>query len=138
MKTVGYFEGTDSGLLTAIVANGFCTLPLANEWDGHGKQASLIEPNEVDLIIGYLHKVIPPLKMCKDTKEPLPIDDDEYRGIRPSDLLFRAKAYNIQVFIVAPKGYHDEAKKLLGEAFECVDLVDPEDLDKKVRELLGF
>lgn len=138
MKTVGYFEGTDSGLLTTIVANGFCTLPLANEWDGHGKEASLIEPNEVDLIIGYLHKVMPPLKMRKDTKELLPLTDDEYRGIRPSDLLYRAKAYNIQVFIIVPEEYHDEAKRLLGEASECVTLVNPDDLEKKVREYLRF
>ena len=33
MKTVGYFEGTDSNALTKLVADGFGTLPLANEWD---------------------------------------------------------------------------------------------------------
>ncbi|MHA3964276.1 MAG: hypothetical protein AM325_012150 [Candidatus Thorarchaeota archaeon SMTZ1-45] len=139
MKIVGYFEGTDSGVLTKIVASGFCTLPLANEWDGHGKNASHIEPGQIDLIIGYLHKLLPPLGTCEDENaKAAPMGVDIHRGFRPIDLLYPAKAYNIPVLVVVPRDYHKEAKDLLGEAAEFATIVTPEDLEKKVREILEF
>ena len=59
MKTVGYFEGTDPILLTEIVAKGCGTLPIANDWDGHGKIASHLEAGEVDLIeSSYRHECV--------------------------------------------------------------------------------
>lgn len=139
MKIVGYFEGTDSDLLSKIVASGFCTLPLANEWDGHGKNASHIEPGDVDMIIGHLHKLLPPKKKCEDGSTPVaPVAVDLFRGFRPIDLLYPAKAYNIPVLVVVPKDYHKEAKDLLGEAAEFATIVAPINLEKKVREILGF
>ena len=101
MKTVGYFDGTDSMLLTKLAANGHSTFPLGNEWDGHGKIAMNLEPGEVDLIISYLHKLLPP----KDAiKGPIP---------SPVNLLFRAKTYNIPVFVVVPTELHKKSKNLL-------------------------
>ncbi len=139
MKIVGYFEGTDSQLLTKIVASGFCTLPLANEWDGHGKNASHIEPGDVDLIIGYLHKLLPPLRECEDkSTKTITMGVDIHRGFRPIDLLYPAKAYNIPVLVVVPSEYKEEAKELLGEAAEFAIIVSPSDLEKKVREILEF
>ncbi len=139
MKIVGYFEGTDSQLLTKIVASGFCTLPLANEWDGHGKNASHIEPGDVDLIIGYLHKLLPPLRKCEDeSAKTTTIGFDTHRGFRPIDLLYPAKVYNIPVLVVVPNEHHREAKGLLGEAAEFVTIVSPSNLEKKVREILEF
>jgi hypothetical protein len=126
MKTVGYFDGTDSKLLTKIAANGFCTFPLGNEWDGHGKIVTNLEPGEVDLIITYLHKLLPP----KDVDEgPIPT---------PVNLLYRANTYNIPVYVVVPEDLQKKAKKLLGEAAGFVELVTPENLDDKVRKTLGF
>lgn len=126
MKTVGYFDGTDSILLTKLAAHGFCTVPLGNEWDGHGKIAAFIEPGEVDLIIAYLHKLLPP----KDAeKRPVPT---------PVNLLFGAKTYNIPVFVIVPEGLHEEAKKRLGEAADFVRIIAPSNLEAAVRKELDF
>ena len=35
-KIVGYFEGTDSTLLTALVCDGYDTVPISNGFDNHG------------------------------------------------------------------------------------------------------
>ena len=40
MKVVGYFDGTDSSLLTKLVIKGYGTIPIANDYDGAGKIAS--------------------------------------------------------------------------------------------------
>jgi hypothetical protein len=126
MKTIGYFDGTDSALLTKLAASGFCTFPLGNEWDGHGKIASHLEPGEVDLIIAYLHKLLPPRDMVK---RPIPV---------LMDLLYPAKTYNIPVLVVVPKEFHKKAESLLGEASEFVNIVAPGDLEEKVRKILDF
>ena len=124
-KTVGYFDGTDSTLLTKLAANGFCTVPLGNEWDGHGKIATHIEPGEVDIIIAYLHKLLPPKD---EEKRPVPT---------PVNLLYRAKTYEVPVFVVVHKELQKKAKKLLGEAAGFVKFVTPEDLDAEVCKSLG-
>ncbi|UCH05285.1 MAG: hypothetical protein JSW05_03740 [Candidatus Thorarchaeota archaeon] len=133
MKTVGYFEGTDPHLLTEIVAKGCGTLPLANDWDGHGKIASHLEPGEVDLIIGFLHKLVPPERLpTKGTGHAL----EEYRGMKPLDLLYRAKSFEIPVLVVVPSGQHKAAKKVLSEVQDFVEVVSPDDLDGRVQEIL--
>jgi len=125
MKTVGYFDGTDSTLLTKLAANGFCTMPLGNEWDGHGKIATHLEPGEVDIIVAYLHKLLHP-------------KDEERRPIpTPVNLLYRAKTYGIPVFVVVPKDLQKKSKKLLGEAADYVKFVAQEDLDAEVCKYLG-
>ncbi|MHA1577162.1 MAG: hypothetical protein ACTSU3_07360, partial [Candidatus Thorarchaeota archaeon] len=136
MKTVGYFEGTNSVLLTELVARGFGTLPLANDWDGHGKIASHLAPNDVDLIIGYLHKIVAPKHGTPKKEKPhLPPDISGYRGLSPFDLLYQAKSYSIPVLVIVPAEHHDAAKELLGKAIDFVTLVRPEELEEKVREL---
>ncbi|MFW9769793.1 MAG: hypothetical protein ACFFF9_10280 [Candidatus Thorarchaeota archaeon] len=124
MKTVGYFDGTDSILLTKLAAQGFCTVPLGNEMDGYGKIASFIEPGAVDIIIAYLHKLLPP---HKDDKRVIPT---------PVNLLHAANSYNIPIFVIVPKELHKEAKKQLGEAADFVRMVTPEDLEEEVRKEL--
>ena len=119
MKIVGYFDGTSSDLLTELVARGFGTLPLANDWDRHGKIVSHLSPGDVDLIIGYLHKIVGP-------------------GLSPFDLLYHAKGYDIPVLVIVPAEHHDAAKELLGKAIDFVTLVRPEELEEKVRALLGY
>jgi hypothetical protein len=126
MKTVGYLAGTDSNLLTKLVASGFRTLPLSNEWDNHGKIASHLEPGEVDLIITYLHKLLPGRETVKGL---LPA---------PLDLLYPAKAYNIPVLVVIPKEFHKEGAKILGEVVNFAEIVSPEELEEKVRKILDF
>ncbi len=126
MKTVGYFDGTDANLLSKLAASGFCTLPIGNEWDNHGKVASHLEPGEVHLIITYLHKLLPAREVVK---KAIPI---------PMDLLYPAKTYNIPVLVVVPEGYQKEAKKVLGEVSEFVEIIAPDSLEEKVREILKF
>ncbi len=137
MKIVGYFEGTDPFVLTRLVAEGFGTKPLANPWDNHGKIASRIEPGEIHLIIGYLHKMLPPVGKKETRDHPT-----EKMGIHPPkdstplDLLFPAKSNNIPVLILAPVDCLDEARELLGDAAEFVTFVIPEELEKTALEIL--
>jgi hypothetical protein len=138
MKTVGYFEGTDPACLTRLVSEGFGTLPLANGWDGHGKLASHIEPGEVDLIIGYLHKLLPPKRSpSKEEKKGVTTIINPPNDKTPFDLLFSAHSYNIPILIIAPDDCHDEARKLLGEAIKYVEFVTSETLCQKALEKLG-
>ena len=53
-----------------LVANGFGTLPLGNDWDGYGKNASHLEPGTVDLIIGPLHKIVTPARPLSEKEIP--------------------------------------------------------------------
>ena len=41
-KRVGYFDGTNPGLLTAVICAGHDTIPIANGLDNHGQHARLI------------------------------------------------------------------------------------------------
>ena len=51
-KSVGYFEGTDSKLLTALVCDGYDTLPVSNGFDNHGMHVRLInDQNRFDLLV---------------------------------------------------------------------------------------
>jgi hypothetical protein len=135
MKTIGYFDGTPPDVLTNLVADGYGTLPLANEWDGHGKNASHLEPGDVDLVMGYLHKLMPPgRKSTKDLKDQVALD--MYRGMLPFDLLYPCKTYGIPVLVIVPTECQKEAKELLGEAAVFVTIVTPEELQKKAIALL--
>ena len=134
MKIVGYFDGTDSILLTKLVARGFGTIPIANDWDGAGKIASLIEPGDVDVIVGYLHKVVAPIREEKEKSgKTRPI----HRGLTPYDLLYRVKTFEIPALIIASKDDRKAAKKALGKAADFVTIVTPEDLEGKILEILG-
>ncbi len=126
MKTVGYFDGIDSVLLTKIAASGFGTVPLGNEWDNHGKIASHLQPGEVQLIISPLYKLLPPPGFVERV---IPYT---------MDLLFPAKANSIPVLVIIPEGVHEKGKKLLGEAAEFVKIVTPDALEEVVREILEF
>ena len=131
MKIVGYFDGTDSHLLTKLVAKGYGTIPIANDWDGAGKMASHLEPGDVDLLVGYLHKVIAPVREDLSGKTPR-----LYRGLTAYDLLYRAKTFDIPTLIIAPKEDHKAAKKVLGKAAAFVTVVAPEDLEEKALAIL--
>ncbi len=126
MKTVGYFDGIDSALLTKIAANGFGTVPLGNEWDNHGKIASHLQSGEVHLIISHLYKLLPPPGFIERV---IPYT---------MDLLYPAKVNKIPVLVIVPKEFHEKGKKLLGEAAEFAKIVTPDALEEAVREILEF
>ena len=49
-KTVGYFEGTDSPLLTALICDGYDTIPISNGYDNHGAHVRMInQESQIDL-----------------------------------------------------------------------------------------
>jgi hypothetical protein len=59
MALIGYFEGTDSQLLTRLVARGHDTLPLSNGVDNYGLYVRDISKKDgIDIVIGYLHKAM--------------------------------------------------------------------------------
>ena len=125
MPRVGYFEGTDPLLLTKLAAEGVETLPLANTWDGHGKFANHLSKGEVNVIVGYLHKVIP-AESLRTASLPLMLDS----------LLSASKVHNIPVLLIVPANLHDKAKKILGDIGSTIQIVAPEQLEAQVRKYL--
>jgi len=120
MARVGYFEGTDPLLLAKLAAEGVETLPLANTWDGHGKYVNHLSKGEVNVVVGYLHKVIP-------------VEQDR---MTPADLLFACRNFDIPVVIVVPAALRDKAKKILVNAGPNVYISAPEELETQIRKYL--
>lgn len=109
MVTIGYMEGTDSGLLTKLAAAGAETLPLGNGWDGHGQYVAHLNVGDgVNAVVGYYHKFVP----LKDS------------NLTPADLLKSCKICGIKVFVIADKAYHDKVKQALGEVASDATVMD--------------
>ena len=120
MARVGYFEGTDPLLLSKLAAEGVETLPLSNGWDGHGKYVNHLGKGEVNVVVGYLHKVIPA----------------EQEQMRPADILFACKNFDIPVVLVVPAALREKAKKILSDAGSNVHIAAPDELEAEVRRHL--
>jgi len=113
MKTIGYLEGTDPDLLSKLVLEGHGTLPLGNGWDGHGKYINhLTKEDDVDAVVGYLHKIFPP----------------EGSAEGPRDVLFACRTHKIPVYLIVPKEKHESARSYLRQMAEGVTLVDPSEV----------
>jgi hypothetical protein len=125
MARVGYFEGTDPLLLTKLAADGVETLPIANTWDGHGKFVNHLGKGEVNVVIGYLHKVIP-AESLRTASLALMLDS----------MLSACKAHDIPVLLIVPASVHDKAKKIVGEIGANIHMVAPEELEAQVRKYL--
>jgi hypothetical protein len=112
-KSIGYFEGTDAGLLTSLVCAGYDTLPVSNGYDSHGANVRLIdEQNRYDLLVGYLHKIIAP-------------DVREASHLSYQDLFHLCRTYGIPLVLEVPSGLHAKAREMLGDPPEVVMFVDP-------------
>ena len=125
LARVAYFEGTDPLLLTKLAAEGVETLPVANTWDGHGKYVNHLGKGEVNVVVGYLHKVIP-AEQDRTAMFELMLDN----------LLSACKVHNIPVLLIAPSNLHEKAKKILGDVGANVHIVAPEELENKIRKYL--
>ena len=125
MARIGYFEGTDPLLLTRLAAEGVETLPIGNTWDGHGKYVNHLSKGEVNVVVGYLHKVIP-AEQVRTSMFPLMLDN----------LLSACKVYEIPVLLIVPAILQEKAKKILGDAGPNVHLVAPEELEAQIRKYL--
>ena len=97
-KSVGYFEGTDARLLTALVLSGFDTIPVSNGYDHHGAYVgSVNQQTRYDILIGYPHKI---------AAQP---DDD----LQVSDVLHICKTYSIPLLLEVPEHLQESTKRWL-------------------------
>ena len=121
-KSVGYFEGTDSRLLTHIIMSGFDTIPVSNGLDNHGRCVDRInQQTRYDLLIGYLHKI---------TAQP---EDD----LQCADVFHICKTYDIPLLLEVPDHLHDAARRIIPDAPSMVELLDPSDTLDRALELLA-
>ena len=125
MARVGYFEGTDPLLLSMLAAEGVETLPLANTIDGHGKNVNQLSRGEVNVVVGYLHKVIP----------AEPVRTASFQLIL-ENIFSACKAYDIPVLLIVRATLRDKAKKIIGDAGPNVHIVSPEELEIQIRKYL--
>ena len=120
-KAVGYFEGTDSRLLTQLIMLGYDTIPVSNGLDNHGKSVARINSEEkYDVLVGYLHKI---------TAQ----DDDE---LQSQDIFHICRTYDIPLLLEVPTHLQERARQLLPDAPKIVEFLDPaETLDRALQLL---
>ncbi len=120
-KAVGYFEGTDSRLLTQLIMLGYDTIPVSNGLDNHGKSVARINSEEkYDVLVGYLHKI---------TAQ----DDDE---LQSQDIFHICRTYDIPLLLEVPTHLQERARELLPDAPKIVEFLDPaETLDRALQLL---
>jgi hypothetical protein len=112
-KRVGYFEGTDSTLLTYLICDGYDTIPISNGLDNHGRYVRRInQNNRFDLLVGYLHKICGP-------------DDAETQY---QDIFHICRAFRMPLLLEVPSDLQEQARALLGDIPEEVQFVDPSDI----------
>ncbi len=122
-KVVGYLEGTDPRLLNNLVLKGVGTMPLSNGFDSHGKQVGyLTKQDGIDLVVGWLYKVVPPQDMDLELK----------------DIVFACTTYKIPVILAASQELHNHANEIPGGIPDGVQLVAPENLIEEVNKAMGL
>jgi hypothetical protein len=120
-KSVGYFEGTDSTLLTHLIMSGFDTLPVSNGSDHHGKSVTLVNSqSKYDLLIGYLHKIAA-------------AENDD---IQTHHIFHICKTYGIPLLLEVPEHLQSAARNVIPDAPSNVELLDPADTLNRAFELL--
>jgi len=125
-KVIGYFDGTDSALLTDLVCEGYDTLPVSNGFDNHGMHVRIINnENRVDLLIGYLHKIYSP-------EGSTPAGAVTYQ-----DVFHVCRTFDVPLILEVSSDLHDKARALLVNAPPSVRLVDPSEALSTVREILN-
>jgi hypothetical protein len=124
-KVIGYFDGTDSALLTDLVCDGYDTLPISNGFDNHGMHVRIINnENRVDLLIGYLHKIYSP-------EGSTPAGAVTYQ-----DVFHVCRTFDIPLILEVSGDLHDKARALFVDAPPPVRLVDPSNALSTIREIL--
>jgi hypothetical protein len=124
MKTIAYLEGTDPEFLTKLVCKGYQTLPAGNKVDGRGKYIAFISTaDEIDLIVGYFHKV-----------SPLPKISDSLK-----DLLTPGIIHNIPILLLAPQEVKSEAEKILAGVTDNpnIKIIDSRNLMEEALKILN-
>lgn len=125
-KRIGYFEGTDAGLLTALICDGYDTIPVSNGRDKHGNHVRLInDKNRVDLLIAYVHKIVAPDGAAREKSD-----------ITPQDLFHLCRIYEIPLILETPAALQSKAFELLEAPPDIVRFVDPADALEEARKIL--
>lgn len=120
-KSVGYFEGTDSTLLTSFICAGYDTLPVSNGVDHHGKNVRRINQQEkYDILIGYPHKIYAPVEY-----------DLPYQ-----EIFHICKTYGIPLLLEVPEELHGKAELLMPDAPSVVEFLDPAHILDRALKLL--
>lgn len=126
-KRVGYFEGTDAPVLTALMCDGYDTIPVSNGRDHHGSHARLInDKNRVDLLIAYVHKIVAPDREARDQSD-----------LTFQDLFHICRIHDIPLLVETPTALQPAAFEMLDEPPDIVRLVDPADVLKVARAILA-
>ncbi len=124
-KTIGYFEGTDSGLLTDLVCEGYDTMPISNGFDNHGMHVRIINnENRVDVLIGYVHKIFA-------TEESV-----QSGGVTYQDIFHVCRTFEIPMLLEVHSDLREKAKALFSDIPDCVTFVDPSEMRMKIGEVL--
>jgi len=123
MPTIAYMEGTDALTLTRLSADGIGTMPVGNGFDNHGKFISnLSERDEVDLLVGYLHKFLA----------------TQRQGFFVEDLLQSCRECHVPVLVLVPEPSQPSARRALAKVADIVTLVAPEFLYDEAAKRLGL
>ena len=121
-KSVGYFDGTDSAVLTSLICDGYDTLPISNGTDGHGMPVRQFnEENKTDILVGYLHKIYAPVGS----------------EIAAEDMFRICQTYQVPFLVIVPKDQHERARAKLDIMVDVVKFVDPGDLLEEIRKTLS-
>jgi hypothetical protein len=109
-------------ILTRLAVRGIGTLPVSNGFDNHGKFINAItERDEVDLVVGHLHKVL------RTQRQGLPVQD----------ILDACVSCRIPVLIIVPEEDQEAARVRLGAASDRVELLVPERVYDEIAARLG-
>jgi hypothetical protein len=123
-KTIGYFGGTDSRVLTSLVCDGHLTLPVSNGYDSHGRHVRLInEEKRYDLLIAYLHKIFAPDNL-----------DPNYTSCQ--DIFHVCRTYRVPLLLIVPTELHGKARDLFDEVPDIVQFVDLADAVSVAKKIL--
>lgn len=124
-QIVGYFDGTDSAVLTDLVCDGYDTVPISNGFDNHGMHVRIINnENRVDVLIGYVHKIYSP------------VDSTTSGGVIYQDVFHISRTFDIPLILIIDRALHDKVRGLLHDTPPCVHFVDPTDLLSTIKEIL--
>ena len=114
-------------LLTALVCEGYDTIPVSNGRDNHGRHARLInDKNRVDLLIAYIHKIVAPEG-----------DGREESDLTSDDLFHLCRILEIPLLLEVPEALQPSALDLLKNPPDIVRLVDPADTLEVARSVLA-
>jgi hypothetical protein len=125
-KVIGYFEGTDSALLTSLVCDEHDTVPISNGFDNHGMHVRIINnENRVDVLIGYVHKIYATQ------------DSVTSGGVTYQDIFHVCRAFDIPLLLEVHNGLQEKARNLFTDVPDVVQFLDPDDMLDHIRAILG-